>query len=324
MKKILQTIFSVKNDETHKILTILGLKFKFRNSSKENEQVISKLDRLYRRLNEVNRMSLERTKRITPKPFLSSFVVDVASHCNLNCRGCDHFSPLSEEKFYDFEQYKSDIKRLSELSQNIGQIALMGGEPFLNPRLIEFLRVTREYLPDTRIFVLSNGILIPAQKDEFWQEASKLNIEFEYTKYDLKIDYSKFDEISKKFNIKLKAYGPVLKTSSKIPLDLDGDQNPIVNFLNCSHANQCITLKDGKMYTCTVAPNIDIFNKYFNKNIPLSKYDGIDIYEAKSMEEILKFLAQPIPFCRYCNVNKRTQGHPWGISCKDISEWTVQ
>ena len=296
MKKFLQTVFSVKNNDTHKIFTVFGLRFKFKNSLKINKQMIAKLDKLHKRINEFENDSIERIKRVTPKPFLSSFVVDIASHCNLNCRGCDHFSPLSEEKFYDFEQYKSDIKRLSELSQNIGQIALMGGEPFLNPRLIEFLRITREYLPNTRIFVLSNGILIPAQKDEFWEEASRLNIEFEYTKYDLKIDYSRFDEISRKFNIKLKAYGPVLKTSHKIPLDLNGGQNPILNFIKCFHANQCITLKDGRMYTCTVAPNVDIFNKYFNKNVPLTQHDSIDIYDVKSMDEILKFLAQPIPF----------------------------
>lgn len=38
MKKILQYIFSVKNQDSHKILTILGIKFKFRNTKIENNK----------------------------------------------------------------------------------------------------------------------------------------------------------------------------------------------------------------------------------------------------------------------------------------------
>lgn len=45
------------------------------------------------------------------------------------------------------------------------------------------------------------------------------------------------------------------------------------------------------------------FNKFFDKNIPLVDKDGIDIYKAKSMKEILEFLSKPIPFCGYCKVN---------------------
>jgi hypothetical protein len=34
-------------------------------------------------------------------------------------------------------------------------------------------------------------------------------------------------------------------------------------------------------------------------------------------------LCQPIPFCRFCLVEKRTFGHPWQRSEKNIKEWTV-
>ena len=81
-------------------------------------------------------------------------------------------------------------------------------------------------------------------------------------------------------------------------------------------------LKNKKIYTCTVAPNIEHFNKYFNKNLPLCDNDGIDIYKVKSIDEILEFLSKPIPFCKYCNVNGRTFGHEWRRSEKLIEEWT--
>ena len=54
----------------------------------------------------------------------------------------------------------------------------------------------------------------------------------------------------------------------------------------------------------------------------LEEADYIDIYKAKSIQEILAFLAKPIPFCKYCNVKGRTFGHERGISKKEIEEWT--
>jgi ABC-2 type transport system ATP-binding protein len=48
------------------------------------------------------------------------FDVHLADHCNLNCKGCYHFSPLAPEKFLDIEQYERDCTRLNELSMGGG------------------------------------------------------------------------------------------------------------------------------------------------------------------------------------------------------------
>lgn len=333
---ILKNIFAVtnkegKNNKIYKVITLLGVKFKFQNKYKtalnlievqKKEFIDTKKNRCTRIENEIIKM----VEKITPQPFLESIVVDVSHHCNLNCWGCDHFSPLAEPKFYELEQFRNDIERLSFLTNKfMDKLWLMGGEPLLNPQILDFFRISREYFPNTEIKCLTNGILITKQSEEFWKEVKRLNIIFEYTKYDINLDYNKIDSIMKKYDITVKAYGntqKVLKTSYHIPLDLDGKQDYKTNFLNCSHANKCITLKNCKIYTCTVAPNIEHFNKYFGKDLPLTDYDGIDIYKANNIQEVLQFLAKPIPFCRFCNVKGRTFGHKWGISKKDISEWT--
>lgn len=33
----------------------------------------------------------------------------VALHCNMDCRFCTHFSPLSKERFYDFDIFRQRI-----------------------------------------------------------------------------------------------------------------------------------------------------------------------------------------------------------------------
>ena len=304
------------------------------NQMKSNNEEIQTQNKILKDQNNKNRFTQKDAqntiaailKRIYPKPYLRNFVVDITHHCNLNCKGCDHFSPLAEPAFYDLEQYKKDIACLSKLtSGNIDRVGIMGGEPLLNPDVLEYLKTTRQYFPETKIRLVTNGILLSKQSEEFWLTLKELNIFIEYTKYDLKLDYDYIDSVIKKYGVPIDVYGydqNIVKTSYKIPLDLKGNQDPILNFFKCSHANECITLKNGRIYTCTVAPNIEHFNKHFGYNIPLTERDGIDIYKAKSVEEILEFISKPIPFCKYCNVNGRTFGHKWEISKKDVNEWT--
>jgi len=263
--------------------------------------------------------------KFIPSKYLNEVSIDICSHCNLNCRGCDHFSPVAQPSFYDLVKFEKDIKRLYELfDDNIGCIKLMGGEPLLNPDVLKYCEITRKYFKNSPIKIVSNGILIDKQSSEFYEKIHDLNIIIEYTKYPINLNYEEFENIAKKYNICIRTFSRCteeIKTSYKIPLDLEGKQNIKENFANCFHAKNCLFLKYGKLYTCTVAPSIEHFNKYFNKNIPLSENDGIDIYKVKDKKTILKFLARPIPFCKYCNVKGRTFKNEWGISKKDINEW---
>ena len=69
--------------------------------------------------------------------------------------------------------------------------------------------------------------------------------------------------------------------------------------------------------------NIDKLNKEFNTNFQRSCRDYIDIYSDINLDDIMKFLAKPIPFCRYCNTfAMRVQD--WGISKKEKEEWILQ
>ncbi len=318
---MLNKIFSVKKENFHTEINILGLKIKIKNKQKELLSIIhEKSFNIEKKINLI-------FKNITPKPYLTNFTVDISHHCNLNCKGCDHFSPLAEPGFYDLKEFKNDMSRLSELTDGfVDRIGIMGGEPLLNPDVLEYLKITRNYFPNTKIRLVTNGILLPQQKEEFWLTLKNLNIFVEYTKYDINLDYAKLDQIIKKYEVPIEVYGynkDIIKTSYKAPLDLKGNQDVVESFLGCYHANHCITLKSGRLYTCTVAPYIEYFNKYFNKNIPLTNRDSVNIYEAENIKEILEFLAKPIPFCKYCNVKGRTFGHKWSISKKDISEWTI-
>ena len=305
---ISQNIFSISSDANYKRIKLLGIKI---NVSKK-QKAVNKIE--------------SQIEKITPRTKLR-VGIDIVDHCNLNCKGCDHFTPLAKEKFLDIKDFRKDIERLSILTNQgafIEEFSLLGGEPLLHPDIIHFLEISRNAFPYAEnIFIITNAILLPSMGQDFWEACKKYSITILITKYPIKIDYPKIEEKALNNGVKIIYFNKeeVIKTSYKIPLDLEGKQDTRKNFLNCHHANHCITLKDGRIYTCTIAPSINHFNEYFNYKLPISENDSIDIHKAGSLQEILNFITHPIPFCAYCNVQGRSYGNKWEISKKEISEW---
>jgi hypothetical protein len=254
------------------------------------------------------------------------FETHLADHCNLDCWGCTHFSPLSEKCFTELEIFTKDFKRLSELfGKKVGWISLMGGEPLLHPELEKFFPVARTALPSARIRIVTNGILLSKKEDSFWRECSAQNIEISVTVYpNMEKQFEAARGKGRSFDVQVYSFNnlEIPKTSFHHPLDLSGKQSPSLNFVKCPIA-ECITLRNGRLYPCSVRAYLYIFNKYFPEHaLPESEKDSIDIYAAKSAAEILDFLSRPIPFCRFCHVDKISDTASWRHSKKDIKEWS--
>ena len=253
------------------------------------------------------------------------FEVNIADHCNLNCQCCNHFSPLADHVFLDIDTFTMDLTRIRELTGgDVGKIWLIGGEPLLHPQITEFMYVSRRLFPKAHITLNTNGILLLKKDEEFWQALRDTQIEITLTKYPIQIDYKKIEQ---KINLEKVRYAytlssAVIKTTYHLPLDIEGRLDGVKNYLKCGHANECITLRGGGIYTCPIAPNAHYFNTYFGKNLYVGDKNCINIYEAKNVEEILEFLKRPIPFCNHCNIEGYTYGLKWNVSERDIKEWT--
>lgn len=267
--------------------------------------------------------------KLTPSNKLESLTMHLVDECNLRCWGCDHFAPIAEGGYVSIESFSSDLNRIAELThQDVERVCFMGGEPLLHHDLPELFSIARSALPKTELFIMTNGILLSKQLDKFWEACHRFNIKIIQTKYPIKLDYEKINKMAEQYEVCYSFYdnsGKEHNLSYHIPLNLevDKDVSALDNWLSCFHANRFRMLKKGKIYPCTIAPNIEHFNKYFNQNIPLSDNDGIDIYSVNKLEDILSFLATPIPCCINCNVKGRTYDHPWCRSKKSIAEWTL-
>lgn len=185
----------------------------------------------------------------------------------------------------------------------------MGGEPLLNKNCKDYMYILRQYFQQSRIWIITNGILLPKQDESFWKACQDNNIELHPTKYPIQIDWDFIKQQCHTYNIPIIFFNneQVEKTSFKTCLNPKGDSDPFDNFVRCHRANHCNQLKNGKIYPCSVAANITHFNNYFDEKLELSAFDSIDIHADNIIyQDILHFVSKPIPFCRYCDIKKMT------------------
>lgn len=319
--------FAVKS-YTHEIFFVASKSFANRIKKQllqlgiDEKQIVC--EQLVKELVDLESQNEEKTS-LTPVKYLR-FEIPLAEHCNLNCKWCAHFSSVAEESYLSMEQLKKDLKRLSYLlSGKSGIIYLLGGEPLLSKNIIECMELAREYFHESRIVLLTNGILLAHMEDEFWASCKGNNIVLQITKYPINIDY---DGLVKKIESKgiecdFFRLSDEECLMNRLPMDLSGGKDAYDSFTHCYMANRCVSLKNKRLYTCPVIANIEHFNKYFHQKLDVCEGDYIDIYKVKSANEIFEALATPVPFCRYCDVQARTKGHRWEVSKKTIDEWVT-
>ena len=292
-------------------------------------------------------------KRTIPKKMqprcIENFGVEVnlADHCNLNCQCCDHFSPIASETFLDYDQYVKDIKRIADLIDGqLGFIKLQGGEPLLNEQLIDYIKVTREVFPKTSICLFTAGLLLKKwdSKDldnNIWEAIKKYEVEVRLTHYPIPLDIDGIVDSAKSHGIPvifdpheykkgtrlyiiseigdLKYRGE--KHSVKHPFDLAGKQEKY-RWISCYQFNECIVLRDGKIYTCPLIPYAHYFNESFGQNLEVKEDCYIDIYKVSSFEEIAEFCTHRTSFCDYCAVHQRSV-RKWKQSSHNMEEWVL-
>ncbi|MCR5040503.1 MAG: radical SAM protein, partial [Clostridia bacterium] len=110
--------------------------------------------------------------------------IEISEFCNLNCKGCTNCSNIATRKqFYEFDEYSKDLHRISEIFSGIKKIRLLGGEPFLNPRIVDYAGLVRELFPDSDLRIVTNGLLLPRIDIAVLRELSRLGAFLDISAY---------------------------------------------------------------------------------------------------------------------------------------------
>ena len=233
------------------------------------------------------------SKDYTRLEYIELHVVD---HCNLNCKGCVHFSPLvPESKFVEYDRMRNDLIQLRKKVEIVDRIHILGGEPLLNQELHRFVRLVREVYPFSDISIVTNGLLIEKMTEELVSAIIDTN-----TWINISVYLPIANEISEKARsliskgIKVRFTDTITKFA--VPLDMKGGHAKGVRNINC----HCPNLYEGKLAVCPIICYMPYFNNYFG--LDMDAEDGlIDIYnENLTYEELVNELHRVRKTCDKC------------------------
>jgi len=253
------------------------------------------------------------------KPIIHHLEINVADGCNLNCRGCLHFSNLyGRDEFPDHEELLTTIKEIAKHTE-IFQFRVLGGEPLLYDELPEFLERLREILPNTDLAVISNGILIPKYDERLYKVMNENHIGFNLTLYEptLKMKeliYSRLDE----YNV---AYGSHESKCEKFEKFLCLEPRSAKAFENCEPRG-ILVVKDKKLYRCPIEAYINRF--YETYNIALNVPEGIDIFDDGLVwnELVEDLYMRERPLCKYCA--EQSEYYEWNNGKPEKVDWLIE
>lgn len=242
--------------------------------------------------------------------------IHIVDHCNLNCAGCNHFSPLAKPWYISEQEFITQLTLLKNNIPTVKELLLLGGEPLLHPNFIKLCEIARNIFTDIRIRVLSNGVKINLT-DQDLHTLSKNNIIIDFCNYP---GYTDIDTIEK-INAPLFATRSILH---QVLVDEEGKQDYEHNFFNCNkYRLPCLTLRDSKVFIC---PFIAHLHHYINKtNMKYDLKENIDYLNIESINNNLDILQDfcfsPKTACKYCKQDNVEW--IWHHSHKDIIEYNT-
>lgn len=259
------------------------------------------------------------TAFVTPRePVRLEFVL--SDYCNLNCKGCSHYSPVAPEKFESLEQLEKDASHLGKaLGNSLCSVYLIGGETLLYPRLPEAMSILRRHFSQTPIRIFTNGLLLPRMNDEFWEAVLKYDVIVAITRYPIKFDYDAVEALCREKGIKTEVFADRgdMGTFFRNPLDPEKKQNPKIAHFKCI-SRGCLSVVDSRIYPCSASACVDHLNKAFGTSFEHCDGDFIPVEDITSIKQLRRLRNNPVPFCGYCKRNTVTD---YGISKRSADEW---
>lgn len=226
----------------------------------------------------------------------------ITEYCNLNCAGCDHFSPVAPHKYMSLEELEICAKILSKKLPMIKSITLMGGEPLLHPNFDEVCKIIRQFFPTQDVVCFTNGLKLSEIKEKYNILLKTLDIGFMISTYPNNFDYEKLLNDCKNEGLRCNVCTSEIVFRMPI-INIEGTEDK-TQYYTCGKTQPPVfTIKDYKIYKCPFVccvGNITNINK--NINIPETEKDFLNIFTF-DFNDLKNFCYTPNDRCAYCKEN---------------------
>lgn len=246
---------------------------------------------------------------------------NLSDYCNLNCKGCSHYSPLAPDLQESLESLRHSMEKISSIKgvEKIKTVYLIGGETLLYRNLCEAIEMARKFFPKAELKVFTNGLLLPKMSEEFWETCRNNRVNINITRYPVKFDYDGVEKLCRDKGIEYEIYGDrSLKDSFlRFPLDPKKRHNPRVSHFRCTSFG-CVTVDNGRIFPCSQSACMGHLNDRFSTDFKWEKGDYISVDDLHDVKQIFRLRNRPVPFCGYCGHTETTE---YGPSARSASEW---
>ena len=254
-------------------------------------------------------------------PFLETMITQV---CNISCHGCTNYSDLPSAGYVTWQQGQQQLEPWLEIL-DIPDFGIIGGEPLINPEVVDWILGVRKLLPHSQIRFTTNGLLLHKHPDLFRVFQDIGNCVFKITVHhstDLLENYiqelSESQEwdwtvehgITRRVNpqgVRFQVNRPdvFLKTYRGEYANMLPHHNKPEQAFDICIQQTCPLLHDSKIYKCSTAGLLrDTLNKLNNPNMDQwQPYvdPGISVNSAwPEIFEFVKNFGQPNKICAQC------------------------
>lgn len=228
----------------------------------------------------------------------------ITDKCNLACKGCNHLRFRNERKGYTEIAAPiliADLKKILEAVDFIGQITVVGGEPFLHNDLYQILRDVLLLSKIDKIEVITNGTVIPINRNVFEVLAHE-RITVEISGYKelpnkLKLSTERFISELKRYNVNYNYQDTLTWFDFGDFIDREYLRSQLKDIYDscCFVSND---LFDGKLHKCSRS----VFANQLSL-IPDYPEDYVNVRSSKDLKsDLIKFLKMTYPsVCLHCN-----------------------
>ena len=258
----------------------------------------------------------------------------ITNVCNLTCQGCNRFNNVKFKGWQKWSDHADVYRRWSEQLE-LNQLAIMGGEPFLNPNIYEWIEGLGGLWPTAEICLTTNGTQIDKHPNLYKVLDKHRNVELDISIHNKMEKNRIIDKVSSILS------KPLTYEFNNTPFqetlrvtDANGvsilfryswwfHQGAVIQDVetgryrlhesdvekahtNC-HSATCHHFDKGYLYKCGPAALFPEFDKQFNLDLSTADRQLIsqtprlsidDSFEFKS--EFIKNLKDPIPQCKFC------------------------
>lgn len=259
------------------------------------------------------------------KLYIRSVDLIVTERCSLKCKDCSNLMQFYEEPSnIAVSELKQNLDDLCAVADEINEIRIIGGDPFMNKQCHEVIQIAASYPQVNKVVVYTNGTICPPE-EKIAAMAHEKTFVFITTYGELSKRANKLGEFLKKYNIPFNvqdAYGWTDCGELKA-YDRSAEQLAEVFRLCC--AKHFTTLTDGKLFRCPFAANAERLQATPDSADNYISIDGAAQLEPSALNQLknnARHYLREISYLPVCNTcNGRTYGDPEiepGIQTKKV------